>query len=88
MVSLGFLGLGLFCVIGQKAEGEEVKSKKGKVKREEGKGKREKEKGRGQGKSKFKMQNAKLRNPDVVGMAVLIGGWAAMTKGSAVIGDW
>jgi len=32
----------LFCVIGQKAEGEEVKSKKGK-------GKREKEKGRGQG---------------------------------------
>jgi len=67
-LSLGFLGLGLFCIIGQKAEGEEVKSKKGKVKREEGKGKREKEKGRGQGKSKFKMQNAKLRKADVVGM--------------------
>jgi len=30
----------LFCIIGQKAEGEEVKSKKGKVKRGEGKGKR------------------------------------------------
>jgi len=36
----GFLGLGLFCEIGQEAEGEEVKSKKGKVKRGEGKGKR------------------------------------------------
>ena len=38
--------------------------------------------GAGEEKSKRKEESAKLRNPDIVGMGVLIVGWAAMMNAS------